>query len=86
LAPAHGEIATWADALWRQKGCPQGCDDEIWLEAEQQLLRQQRLERDERDENALADSRFGFGRKSDDRMGELDERFRRPTGRETTSL
>jgi hypothetical protein len=38
LAPSHGEIAVRAEALWRHKGCPAGCDNEIWLEAEQQWL------------------------------------------------
>src|SRR5580700_5588024 len=39
LPPSHEEIARQAEALWREKGCPHGRDDEIWLEAEQQLLR-----------------------------------------------
>lgn len=35
--PTHDEIARHAKEFWQQKGCPVGRDDEIWLEAEQQL-------------------------------------------------
>jgi hypothetical protein len=86
LAPSHEDIVTRAEALWRQKGCPQGCDEEIWLEAERELLRLLRLERDERDRMALADPRFAFNRENDDLMEQLNERFPGPTGKETTSL
>ena len=43
LASFHEEIAARADMLWREKGCPQGCDEEIWLEAERELLRRRPL-------------------------------------------
>jgi hypothetical protein len=82
-APSHEEIATRAEALWRQRGCPQARDDEIWLEAERQLCNPPCLERDR---IALADPRFDFNRKSDDLMSELEDRFPGQTGRETTSL
>ncbi len=36
--PSHDEIVTPARILWQEKGCPQGCDDEIWLEAERGLV------------------------------------------------
>jgi hypothetical protein len=36
--PTHEEIAAPARILWRKRGCPQGCDDEIWLEAERSLI------------------------------------------------
>ena len=36
-APSHKDIAARAAKIWREKGCPRGCDDEIWLEAERQL-------------------------------------------------
>jgi hypothetical protein len=33
----HGQISTRAQMIWEQRGRPYGVDDEIWLEAEQQL-------------------------------------------------
>jgi hypothetical protein len=86
LVPSHEEIATRAEALWREKGCPQGCDDEIWLEAERQLCRLPDLEGDERDRIALADPRFDFNQNGNDLMKELNERFPGQIGKETTSL
>jgi hypothetical protein len=35
--PSHKDIAAQAARIWREKGCPKGRDDEIWLEAERQL-------------------------------------------------
>jgi hypothetical protein len=35
--PTREQIQALAHALWMDRGCPQGCDVEIWLEAEQQL-------------------------------------------------
>lgn len=35
--PTHDDIARKAHALWKDRGCPSGIDDEIWLEAERQL-------------------------------------------------
>lgn len=35
--PTHDEIATKAAQLWKDRGCPEGIDNAIWLEAEQQL-------------------------------------------------
>lgn len=72
--------------LWRQKGCPQGCDEEIWLEAERELLRLRPLEPDERDKMEHADPALKFARIEDSLMGELDERFPETKGKETTSL
>lgn len=37
--PTHDEITSRAQSLWRERGCPAGCDTEIWLEAERQLNR-----------------------------------------------
>lgn len=85
-ARSHDEIATRAAALWREKGCPQGCDDALWLEAERQLRRSPSFEEKERDRMALADPRFDLNRKSDDLMRELNERFPGKTGKETTSI
>lgn len=85
-APIHKEIMAEAKALWRKKGCPQGCDDEIWLEAEQQLSRQRRPEKDKRDIISTANPRFKFDQASDDLIRKFDERFSEPAGKETTSL
>jgi hypothetical protein len=35
--PTHEQIALQAQWLWRDRGCPEGIDDQIWLEAERQL-------------------------------------------------
>lgn len=35
---SHEQISRRAEELWRQYGCPEGRDEAIWLEAEQQLL------------------------------------------------
>ena len=86
LVPSHDEIATRAEALWREKECPQGRDDELWLEAERQLCCSPAFVGKERDRIALADPRFDFNHKSDDLMEELNERFPGQTGKETTSL
>lgn len=37
-APLKAEqIAALAEELWRERGCPEGSDVDIWLEAERQL-------------------------------------------------
>lgn len=36
--PPHEQVALHAELLWRAKGCPEGKDEEIWLEAERQLV------------------------------------------------
>jgi hypothetical protein len=33
----HEQIAARAEKLWRERSCPAGSDDAIWLEAESQL-------------------------------------------------
>ena len=35
--PTHDEIARQAQEFWQDRGCPTGCDQAIWLEAEQAL-------------------------------------------------
>jgi hypothetical protein len=35
--PTHDEIALKAHSLWKDRGCPEGIDNEIWFEAERQL-------------------------------------------------
>lgn len=39
LVASHEEVAAKAEALWHKRGCPEGRDEEIWLEAEQALSR-----------------------------------------------
>ncbi len=34
---SHDEVSRRAEELWRQYGCPEARDEEIWLEAERQL-------------------------------------------------
>jgi hypothetical protein len=34
---AHEEIARRAYELWEQDGCPEGCSERHWLQAERQL-------------------------------------------------
>jgi len=34
-------ISTRAKELWLEQGCPENCDEEIWLEAEAELLAMQ---------------------------------------------
>jgi hypothetical protein len=36
----HDRIADRARAIWEQRGCPQGEDERIWHEAEDQLKRE----------------------------------------------
>jgi hypothetical protein len=36
----HDQIADRARAIWEQRGCPQGEDERIWHEAEDQLKRE----------------------------------------------
>lgn len=36
-SPTHEEISQRAQELWRERGSPEGQDNEIWLEAERQL-------------------------------------------------
>ena len=35
-SPTHEEITQRAQKIWHARGCPEGCDLEIWLEAEQE--------------------------------------------------
>ncbi len=34
----HDTIAARARELWRELGCPENCDESIWLEAEAEIL------------------------------------------------
>ncbi len=36
-SPTHEEVARRAREIWSARGCPGGCDTEIWQEAERQL-------------------------------------------------
>ncbi|WP_395744841.1 DUF2934 domain-containing protein [Prosthecobacter sp.] len=38
---AHAdEIAARAYKIWQQQGCPEGCDEQHWRQAEQEILRE----------------------------------------------
>lgn len=37
MKPTHEQITERAQEIWRQRACPEGRDEEIWLEAERQL-------------------------------------------------
>ncbi len=37
MNPTHEQITERAQAIWRERACPEGRDEEIWLEAERQL-------------------------------------------------
>lgn len=85
-APSHKEIAAEAEVLWRKRGRPTGCDEETWLEAERRLRQVGERIGCEYDETALSDPLSRLNLKSDDVMGELEELFADPPGKETTSL
>jgi hypothetical protein len=38
--PTREQVQALAHAIWTDRGCPEGCDVEIWLEAERQLCAQ----------------------------------------------
>jgi hypothetical protein len=72
---SHDAIATRAEAIWRQMGCPQGRDGEIWLKAESELGIRHTKKRE------------GMSGEFTDRLRELDELHPGAGGgRETTSL
>ena len=83
--PSREAVAARAEALWREKGCPEGCDVEIWLEAEAQLANPLR--------KRVKGTNFGFldrgpslDRMSDKGIAELDNLFPGAGGPGTTSL
>jgi hypothetical protein len=85
LAPSHDVIATRAEALWRARGCPQGCDNELWLEAERQVSYLPDPEGEARCRIASANERSDLKRENS-MMKELNDLFPGPSGKETTSL
>ena len=50
----HGEIALLASQIWEKEGKPSGRDEEIWLQAEAQLLA---VRKDDTDSSKTAESR-----------------------------
>lgn len=42
--PSHEEIATMAYYIWLSEGCPEGCAERHWFEAEAQLIRTRQAE------------------------------------------
>jgi Protein of unknown function (DUF2934) len=83
--PSHEAITKRAEALWLQKGRPEGRDEQIWLEAERQLSHPSGSDgRKGGLAPSLPLSRLDLN--SDDVMSELGELFPEPSGKETTSL
>jgi hypothetical protein len=90
LVPSHEEIATRAEALWRERGCPLGYDDELWLEAERHCYQRSNGPLEGENQVALCYPPSRLNLESDNAMGdvleELNYLFPGQTGRETTSL
>jgi hypothetical protein len=42
--PSHEEVAVAAYYIWLSEGCPEGCAERHWYEAEMQLLRMRQAE------------------------------------------
>jgi hypothetical protein len=84
LAPTHLEISNQAEELWRQKGCPGNCDQEIWLEAERFLWNRPPSAADRSAAVVLDNPNYRFV--SGDVMKELDDLYPASSGQETTSL
>jgi hypothetical protein len=74
---SNKDIAAQAVKIWREKGCPNGCDDVIWVEAERQLTEQQ--QRFERFEPGRKQPVVDFN--AADIIRELDALFPAPYGR-----
>jgi hypothetical protein len=69
--------------MWR--GCPESHDEEIWLEAERQLLRPSESA-GKFDFAAPPEPLSRLDLNSDEVMAELEELFPASSGKETTSL
>lgn len=39
--PSADEIAARAYKIWQQQGCPEGCEEEHWWQAEQEIIREE---------------------------------------------
>jgi hypothetical protein len=86
LIPTHEEISVEAEILWRQRGCPTGIDEQLWLEAERQLHSVMRAAQGRADLAAPAEPLSRMDLNSDAVMEELEELFPMPAGKETTSV
>jgi Protein of unknown function (DUF2934) len=56
---SHEEISRRAEELWRQYGCPQGRDEEIWFEAEKQLRGTRQLQQQPQGAQLPSSGTFG---------------------------
>lgn len=54
--PTHEEIAVAAYYIWLSEGCPEGCAERHWYEAEMQLIRMRQAEALEKMKNQSASS------------------------------
>jgi hypothetical protein len=87
LAPSHDEIAIRAQELWREMGCPQGHDKEIWLAAERRLCGELRREKEESDRRMLLEQLALVNHvRMDNVMDTLERLYPGATGISTTSL
>ena len=78
--PTREQIQALAQAIWIDRGSPQGCDVEIWLEAERQLTERSR-------EMPSVDAGIDPARSSADRIDrEMDRIVSPPEQRSPTSL
>ena len=78
--PSHEDVRAQAEVLWRQKGCPEGRNTEIWLEAERQLHGVAVAARAANDTLEQSNPLSRLDPKSDDVMGELEELFPEKAG------
>ena len=79
----HNEIAERAHTLWSARGCPNGRDDEIWLEAERQLATERSLKPLGRDHRGGSGAKFDIDEKV---LAERLDEFGDPGTRSATSL
>ena len=78
--PTREQIQALAQAIWIDRGSPQGCDVEIWLEAERQLTDRTRT-------MPSPDASIDPARTDSDRIDrELDRIVSPPEQRSPTSL
>jgi hypothetical protein len=83
--PTREEITQRAETLWLQKGRPESCDEQIWLEAERQLSGAPGAFQGS-GEPAVSLPLSHLDLNTDEVMSELGELFPERSGRETTSL
>jgi len=71
--------------MWREQGCPESCDEKIWLDAEWELSGRPGTGQGSGELAATLPLSL-LDLNTDEVMSELGELFPEPSGRETTSL